>query len=159
MPVPMIEIATVRYLPSFHVALAPFGPEVALKNYLVAGDRLVVATIRVGDPALFTFFGVGVDINRLLVEVPLGDRLRLSVDASAHLWCQPVLEAPKEHPRLLLLSNGESGIGGLLSATARLWVLENVGLQVELGLKSSGCLEGEPLDAGPVVRAGLAFEQ
>jgi hypothetical protein len=70
-----------------------------------------------------------------------------------HVWYQPALRLGS--PSGEVLGSEGLGVGGSLGA--RFFPLEKVGLVLELGYKSSGFVAGEPLAAGILLRAGLAF--
>jgi hypothetical protein len=62
----MIDLGSVRYLPSVHLSLAPFGPEVLLEHLVVRNNQLWTMSMRFGNGPWGRFAGLGLEIDPLL---------------------------------------------------------------------------------------------
>jgi hypothetical protein len=85
-------------------------------------------------------------------------RTRFELDGRIAVWHQPGFSLGGSFERLF-----KAGAGGLATATGR-WHSAGAplfGLPIEVvaevGYKTRGFLEGEPLDRGPVVRLGVGL--
>lgn len=140
---PMLRVGDMRYLPSLHIGMTPFGIETVFENYLRRGETLYLLALRRGDETFHSGWGgIGLSVTPLLL------RERVSVDVALDLWQQPRLRlGGRERPR-------DGGLGG--AATLRLHAPFGTWRTVlELGYKTAGFLEGHVLDAAPIVRVGL----
>lgn len=150
LPLPMIPIGPVRYLPSVHLSLAPFGPETIIRNYLAYGSRTACLSVRSGDRVYYRFWGGGLRCEDVLT------RRNVTVGFDVQVWNQPGLYLGQ-------LSNfrvGRSGTG--LAAVA---IINSdlghrdapLGLAAEVGGKTDGFVQGEALARGLIMRAGVYF--
>lgn len=140
---PALDLGSVRAMPTVHLRLTPFGVEYAGGVLTAWGERVVGAKVRVGDGPWGTFRGLEFSGRRLYLTS------RLRVGAEAGLWRQYDLDASTVDPRwggLAMLRGSFTGSGWPVSAVA------------ELGYKTAGYMPGEDLDAGPVLRIGVAAE-
>ena len=148
----MIDLGSVRYLPSVHLSLAPFGPEVLLEHLVVRNNQLWTMSMRFGNGPWGRFAGLGLEID------PLLSTDRLEVGTRSNFWYQPqvipdeVRSTPESLPREL---------GGRIEATASVrpssdWPVSGV---VTLGYKTEGFVLGEHLDSGPLIELGLRLRR
>ena len=148
---PMIRIGKLKYLPSFHLGLTPFGSEFYFENYFLFKDRILTGYYRQGDKSFNNFYGFGFEGYNLL------NNNFIALNAQVDIWDQPLLELGGE-----TIKETKGGIGGALSATILFKVLKNerpVSIYTQLGFKTAGYLEGERLDEGLIIRLGLSFAE
>lgn len=145
----MLPVGPVGYLPGLRVGFTPFGFEYRVDNYLRFGRRAALIDVRVGDTTFYDGWGgVGVSVRNLY------ERKRASIDANLDLWKQPGLELSGTPAGLKGLGfGGAASVRGYFGLGRRDKCVSAV---VELGYKSAGFLEGHPLDAAPIVTAGVA---
>ena len=153
--VPMLPTGSVRYAPSFHLMLAPFGPEFVMENYLRLPGRSLEVSVRFTDPSVCSAFGAACCVSPAarftIATVPI------TIDAAGAIWYQPVLPDPTDLPILLVADDATEGAGGMAAVSARVGLLPASGLYVELMAKSDGYVEGEPLYGCVLLRGGLAL--
>jgi hypothetical protein len=136
--VPMIRLGALRYLPLARFRLTPFGTEWAIDNSFVKRDRIVEATVRIGHSLDVRTWGIGAR------AVPFRMWRRWTVQGGVDIWRQ-------------------ADMGGAIFATIHHLVprvaraRRPFGVALQGGYKTQGFLPGEPLRAGFVFRAGLAF--
>jgi hypothetical protein len=148
----MIPIGSWRYLPSFHVALSPFGPEYDLENYFVHNNKTYQVTLKWGDRTLYDFWG-GLSV----FVSPLITTLGFNLDAGVDLWTQPELERGGS-----TLKNIGGGLGMAVNFRGYIDIVREkmpLSLVVEAGYKTAGFLEGYPYDSGLFIIAGLALKK
>lgn len=141
MPIPMLDILGSKYLPQFRLGLTPHGTEFYFENHVVTQQNVWYAYVA-ATKDLGSHRG-GAEVR----YVPLTDWLGL--DAALHLWYQPEREGIYERVW-----------GMMASVTPSLRLTDGeykTSLIAQIGLKSRGFIEGEPIAAGPVFRAGLSF--
>jgi hypothetical protein len=146
---PMIELGGVKYLPSFHLGLTPFGSEVYFENYFVHSAKTTELYIRYGIPTFHRSWGLGFYGMNIIESDPF------SFDIGADIWNQPVLSTYDYN-----ISESKGGLGGAISCTTYLKLVETfatVRLMGELEAKTMGYLQGEPLSDALIVRVGLNF--
>ena len=146
---PMLRVGGIEYLPSFRIALAPFGIEYHMENYLRFKDKVVWLDLRVGDQSFYeSWGGVG-----LLVKNFYGTD-RFSFDLRVDVWKQPEIEIGD--PRVY--KGGGLGGGFSIRSHYNLHVSQSpIAAVLELGYKSPGFLEGYALDSSPIVMFGFAL--
>jgi hypothetical protein len=148
-PVPMIPLPHgYGYLPAVGFAMTPYGTEWTTNHYIRAGSRLTKVSVRFGDTGTARAWGIGVRANHVV------GRKRVAVDLGGDIWRQPPLDAPTP--------TAVPATGGLAAATVRLALghaqsAQRVGLLGEVGYKSGGFVPGERLNAGAIVRVGVAL--
>lgn len=158
-PLPTIEWRSVRYLPSFHLSLSPFGPEFLLEHLALHDGRLWRITTRLGDGPHGRFGGAGIAVTNVLRTRRLRTDLRLDV------WYQPTL-LPGEPSRAAAPRSPPASTIDLFALGARTEVSAAVRAAAEwpvfvtgtLGYKTDGFVLGEGLDAGILVEVGLRLE-
>ncbi len=166
-PLPTIEWRSVRYLPSVHLALSPFGPEVVLEHLAVHGTRLWRVSTRLGDGPYGRFGGAGLDVRNVLRTS------RLRTDVRLDVWYQPLrlLSPPVRTTRSRRRPPGRSApesspivdpfaVGGRVEVSASIrptpdWPVFATGT---LGYKTDGFVVGERLDEGVLVEFGLRLD-
>lgn len=148
-PFPMISLGEVKYLPSFHPGLTPFGPELYFENFFTKDNKIFHFYVRSGEPTFHKFWGFG---GR---AVNLVQKKRLSLDSQIDIWKQPpvLLGGPS-------LTESKGGWGGAVLGTVHYRLLGDssfLHLTVKAGYKTAGYLEGERLSEGLIFRAGISF--
>lgn len=146
--IPMIRIGKFKYLPSLRIGLTPYGTEFIQENYIKKGEQLHVVSLRIGESTFHRFWGIGWECLNLL------DRKNFCLDSRIDLWNQPELMLGKEEGYI-----SQSGWGGSAVMTGHLKNIKplGIGMLLELGYKTAGFLEGEPLQKGIVFRIGLTY--
>jgi len=149
---PMLHLGGLRYLPYFRLGLSPFGPEYHSMHLFRAGGRGLALDLRLGDGRFDRTWGVAARTEDAWRRGALG------LDLRAAVWHQPAFALGGTSERAV-----GGGLGGLLAATGR-WrfgnetaALRPSSVVVEVGYKTAGFLEGERLDRGLVLRAGLGM--
>lgn len=145
--IPMLTFGPVKYLPSMHVGLTPFGVETHLENYLIIDEVLYRIVFSRGDETFHSGWGgLGAQISHPFRESDF------SMDVSINLWKQPVLTLGGSW------EDTGGGFGGGVSCRSYFELPTEpipVKAVVELGYKSAGFLEGYPLDASPILLFGF----
>ncbi len=153
-PVPMIQLQDWRLLPNLRVGLSPFCPELYFELFGLYGKQLHYAYIRGGHFGNNHTFGFGWECKRLV-------RAECCVDLGLRFdgWVQPGSSS---------YTVAQNGAGILAPLTARhqqagcnIWlvgsscVYDPIELEITIGWKSTGFMQGEPLAVGPIARIGL----
>jgi hypothetical protein len=146
---PVPEIAGTRILPLAHAGLAPFGIEYYLEALMTRKSRSITVTYRQGDPGSRSFYGMGIEIGTLL------DFPQIAVDLRVEAWRQPELRINVYDPGELGETPEAEALGEGIWATIR--TKSKVGLVATLGYKARGFVQGEGLDEGVILRAGISF--
>ncbi|MFH0895432.1 MAG: hypothetical protein V2A54_13430 [Bacteroidota bacterium] len=150
---PSIRIKNIRYLPSFHYGLTPFGSEFYSDHYLKYKSKLFKLYGRLGDFYFKNFWGAGMAAFNIVKTK------NIFLDAAVDVWNQPSLRLQDEKTKW---RETPSGTGGCLSLTASY----NPNIKripffftAQGGYKTDGFLPGETLSKGFFVRAGLGFRK
>ncbi|MFB6231717.1 MAG: hypothetical protein ABEL04_11235 [Salinibacter sp.] len=158
-PLPMIGGGAVRYLPSVHLSLSPFGSEVLLEHLVEHDGRLWRVSTRLGDGPHGRFGGAGLKVTNVVRTERLRTSLRLD------LWYQPSLLLSGAFRRARPPPNRASGVdpfalGGRaeMSASIRPTAEWPVFVAGTLGYKTDGFVLGEGLDEGLLVEIGLRLD-
>lgn len=139
---PMIPIGNYQYLPALRLALAPYGLEYSLQNYIKTPDNVIQVALKYGNTGGRRSYGLGIDITKIWCYQ------LLSIDGKIDAWIQPKLftaTAARATPKL----------GGALSFVARYRVFDKLELIGQVGYKTTGYLPGEVLKHSPILRAGF----
>lgn len=142
---PMFNIGDYRYLPAGKLALTPYGPEYQLLNYLKTPDHFIQATLRYGNTSGQHSTGITLNISRIWTS----DLLFL--DTTLALWNQPKLLTAKA-------KSNNNRLGFATYLTARYQVVEKIEVMGQIGYKTTGYMQGEPLKASVIGRIGLAMQ-
>jgi hypothetical protein len=136
--IPTLSLGGVHYLPLMRYRLTPFGTEWALVNELAGSIRPTQVELRVGHAPNARPWGLSVRHR----EIPAwGEWL---VDVGVAVWRQPEFGAQVR--------------GRLQRPLVPVWFsTEKAALIVDVGAKGEGYVPGEPLGAGPVIRAGIGL--
>ena len=144
---PVLHVGEMKYLPSFHVGLTPFGIESYLENYLIRDEVLYLFYGRWGENSYHdSWGGIGG-----LISYPFASSA-FSADLKLDLWKQPPLRLGGEEQET------GGGLGGALSLRAYYRVPDvsfPLKVVMELGYKGAGFLEGYPLDRSPLLLFGV----
>lgn len=148
-PVPTIDAGAWRYLPGFRFGLTPFGYEFYLENMAIDSGRVINLTLSAGSADKSTSWSASVSSHHLWRTGGL------TLDGHAALWRQPELQLGIENMAPTFpWTNGALG-----TIMASYQISSGSGLTLEAGYKSKGFVQGEPLDAGGIFRAGIQFEE
>jgi hypothetical protein len=148
-PVWAPAIGGVRWLPIVRYQLTPYGTEWAVMNELDGRIKPTQVEVRFGRAVNATPWGVGIRQRQLTSWRSW--RLDLALD----IWRQPGMANDEiaRGPRL-----GAELSGRVERPLKAHWFgSAPMTLIVDLGVKSSGFVPGEPLRSGVVVRAGLGL--
>jgi hypothetical protein len=150
--VPMLQLGGVRFLPLMRYRLTPLGTEWALVNELGGRLRPTQIELRVGRSFDVRPWGLAVHQR----ELPAWREW--TADLGVAVWRQPrITEAPEDlfPPETRL---GAQFRGRLERPLVPVWFsTERATVIVDVGVKSSGFVPGEPLGAGVVARAGIGL--
>lgn len=154
---PTLEWRSVRYLPSVHLALSPFGPEVLVEHLAAHDGQLWRLTTRLGSGPYGQFGGAGIEVSNVM------QTNRMHTDISLNLWYQPTRllnETVQRARRRLGPTLDPFAIGGRLEVSASLrptpeWPVYATGT---LGYKTNGFLLGEGLHDGLLMEVGLRLD-
>jgi len=139
---PMLPIGDYQYLPGFRLALAPYGPEYQLINYIRGPDYTLQATLRYGNTGGKNSGGLILEMARLwAVDC-------LSVDGRLDMWSQPKLF-------VATADQARRTFGGAASLFVRYRLFNNFEIMGQAGYKTKGYIPGESLRRGPILRAGF----
>jgi hypothetical protein len=147
--IPMISLWKIKYLPSFHLGLSPFGTEYYFDNYLSAQKQWYSFYLRKGDNSFHDFWGMGFKGNKVV------DSRYISVSPSFDFWDQPSIKLGGEE-----ITESKGGLGFAVSGTFNFKITKGqnpFGIYTQLGYKSAGFVEGEMLSDGLILRFGLSF--
>lgn len=141
---PMIPIGDYQYLPGMRLALAPYGPEYQLINYIRGNDYILQATLRYGRTGKKDSMAVVLERSCLWVA---GD---LMFDGRLDIWGQP---------RVLVNYSYQTNrqIGGAISLTGHYRIAGCFEILGQAGYKTSGFMPGESLKRGAILRIGFGF--
>jgi hypothetical protein len=158
-PLPTVEWRSIRYLPSFHLSLSPFGPEFLLEHLAVRDGRFWRISTRLGDGPYGRFGGAGIAVTNVVRTE------RLRTDVRLDVWYQPSLllgnpAATVDFPSPSTSTVDLFAIGGRaeVSASVRPTAQWPVFVTGTLGYKTDGFVLGESLDDGILVELGLRLE-
>ncbi len=156
-PLRALEWRGIRYLPSIHLSLSPFGPEFLLEHLAVHHDRLWRLSTRLGNGPYGRFGGAGLRVSNLVHTD------RLHTDARLDVWYQPTLLFNDSVRRAYRQSDDgidPFALGGRAEISASIrptteWPVFATGT---VGYKTEGFVLGEGLDDGILVEFGLRLE-
>lgn len=139
----MFNIGNYQYLPSLRIVLSPWGPEYQFSNYFKNIDNQVLYLgLRHGSTGKHSSNGCTVKQTNLF------NWRDIYFDGRADLWRQPNINA-------ISAATAKRGYGLAGFATGNYWVKQTLKLFAQLGYKTNGFLQGEPLDSGIIVRVGV----
>jgi hypothetical protein len=150
--VPALSIRGIRYLPLMRYRLTPYGTEWALTNEIAGRVQPTQIEVRIGRTHGATPWGIGVR------DRAFATWREWNVQTSVDVWRQP-----PNGDALRLDLPGALRPGAHVRARAERPVLpvwfaaEPATVVVELGVKSSGFVPGEPLGRGVNLRAGVGL--
>jgi hypothetical protein len=148
---PMLDLWSIRYLPSMRLGLTPFNSELYLENLIVGGERVFNIYLRSGIPLSHWLWGFGVSAHNVVYTE------KLSLDGCIDVWRQPALQLGGPG-----LTTERLGFGESVSATVFYYFTRKnafPGATAEIGYKTLGFLEGEMLNRGFTARIGISFRE
>ncbi len=140
---PMIPVGEYRYLPAMRMALAPYGPEYQLINFVKGLEQSYIATLRYGNTGGRHSSALALDILRLISSD------LLFIDGKAELWHQPKMFAATA-------AVAKGHYGAALSLVARYRIAPKIDIMGQAGYKTTGYMPGEVLKHSPILRIGFA---
>ncbi|MDP1608102.1 MAG: hypothetical protein Q8L98_02170 [Chlamydiales bacterium] len=166
-PVPMFQIGPIEYLPSFRLALTPFGLQGYLENFFLINKIPTYFYVKWGKNGQNIYYGAGLE-NRKLIQWKSG-ALGLRFD----IWHQPrvlfeqglfsvlelqEMEAPVITPPLYPDSVLYEKITGAACSVISSYEPSRLPLKLfmQLGYKTDGYLPGEALRSAPLARGGIS---
>lgn len=140
----------VKWLPSFKMNLAPFGPELKYQNFLKFDRSMIQLDVHHAIGGYVESMGLDLKALNLL----FGEKKKLAIDGVMSLWNQPEFSFKKGD-----LFETFSGFGGSgqVNVSYRILKKRNAYVQGAIGYKSQGYQEGLSLDADLFYRVGFAF--
>jgi hypothetical protein len=151
-PVPVLRIAGVRYLPYVRYRLTPFGTEWAVINELAGRIPPLQIEARFGRSPGATPFGFGVRRENLTTV------REWRIDASGDFWRQPPIDGDSFESVTGALRWGAEIRGRAERPLSRAWFGDApITVIVDLALKTQGFVAGEPLGPGLVARVGIGI--
>ena len=145
----MLKFRNIHYLPSFNIALTPFGSEFYFNNYFKISNHTLKIYGRYGDPTFKRFWGAGASFFNIIKN------RYFYFNSNADIWNQPSLLMSNKNIQFI---KTEKGYGGSVSGTIGISILQNkLNLIMQTGYKTNGFLQGENLSKGFFVRAGIGF--
>ncbi len=147
--IPAVGVAGGRYyLPEVRLVLAPYGPEVSVDNLFSRSGRVWAVSLRRGIETRQAAVGTTLSVRD-------GWRLgRLTLGPFLSMWDQPAMA----HGGATSVRTS-SGLGAAATMTASIdpGTRASFYFWSQLGYKTDGFLEGEPLARGVLLHAGLKF--
>jgi hypothetical protein len=151
-PVPALSLGGVRYLPMLRYRLAPYGPEWSLDNEVSGRLRPTRVEVRAGRAAGARPWGLSVRQRQFTAW------RGFNLDVEAGVWRQPRVTLKAEETPT---TDTATGAHATLRAERPLPALRiggrAVSFVIDLGVKSSGYVPGDPLGAGVVLRGGVGW--
>jgi len=147
-----IKFGKLSYLPSFRFGLTPFGDETFFESFLKKNNRAARIYYRHGNPVFEKFKGAGLETFNFWKFKNRG-----YLDLHFDIWNQPELALGRVEERY----STKGGIGGMVKLNFKIKIGDlksNVLLAGQLGYKTNGYIEGEPLQKGLIFRGGIAYE-
>ena len=141
---PMIPIWKIGYLPAYKAILTPYGLESQIINYLRYDKYSGRILINFGNALHKKFWGIGIDLNL----VPINKYVEIG--GSFYFWNQPELYKDP------MIKKNKSG--ALFNVAARYNVIKSLSLDINIGYKSKGYIQGYMLDKSFIVGAGLSYQ-
>ncbi|MBT4963882.1 MAG: hypothetical protein HOI53_06545 [Francisellaceae bacterium] len=140
---PCIDISGAKYLPAMALYLAPWGPEYHLNNFIKDSyGRNYVFTVRYGKTGDKKGSGLGLKIRKIY-----SNKL-FSLDAGAHVWRQPELDATTA-------ALSKERTGWMLSTTLNYAITKDFHANIQAGYKEKGFVPGETISSGALVKASV----
>lgn len=144
--VPMFNIRGYDYLPTPRLLLAPYGSEFQLQNHIVTPRKQYIrASLRYGSNSYFNSYGIDVLVT------PIYQYKRWNFGGKLFVWRQPDFYAPTARTASNML--GAAAYASAEYKFNKCWY----GLS-ELGYKTQGFIQGEPLGYGWVWRLGVKLK-
>jgi hypothetical protein len=126
----------------FRLNFTPFGTEYQFNNYIKTPCRIVQANLRIGETGHKQTWGVGLTATQLL------NTDLLTIDGKLDVWKQPQLF--KSTAAL-----AKNQLGAAASFIARYKIAPQLDINAQIGYKTSGYLQGEPLRRGVIFKIGF----
>lgn len=143
----MFNIKGHKYLPTPRLLLTPYGPEFKLQNYVVTpGNKLLQINIRYGNNSNIQSYGIDLFIQ------PIWSYKDFTFSNKVYLWYQPKF---LEQNTAIGVSKG-LGIAEFVAIDYKLY--KSFSAFAELGYKTSGYIQGNPLGNSCVWRIGISIK-
>lgn len=142
----MLNIKNYKYLPTPRLLLTPYGPEFQLQNYVVTpSDKLLQINLRYGNNSDIQSYGIDFFMRPIYVyeDLTLYNKL--------YLWYQPKFLTQNTAVGV----KKSLGLAEFLSADYKLY--KAFSAFAELGYKTAGYIQGNPLGNSWVWRLGISL--
>jgi hypothetical protein len=141
----MLQIGDVKYLPATRAVLAPYGLERRLVNHFKIDDKYIQVSLTYGKNVKFKSYAIGVLTNQVLKLE------KISFGTEFAFWSQPkmLISTPLQE---------KSKKGFMLLINSEFDIVKNIKGLISAGYKTAGFVEGTPLKASPMIKAGLRME-
>lgn len=141
MEIPMIRVGEVGYLPAAKLVLTPYGLEKRLVNHIVVGDKYFRTNLSYGKNRQKSY-SISLKTNQIMnFDI-------FSLGTELAFWSQPkMLTKDPLHAAVKK--------GGLASLQAEIPIVNSIKGLVSVGYKTDGFMEGMPLKASTMIRAGM----
>ncbi|MCI5052278.1 MAG: hypothetical protein MRY21_03955 [Simkaniaceae bacterium] len=148
----------VYYLPGFRYALAPYGPERYLENYLSVNGAPIYFYLKTGNADRHRSYGLGLEYPKLFIwqYFSLGGRVDLwkQRQTTTPLTFLQVINYGETNRNIPVKNKTLYGVGMYAIAEAKI-PNTPVGFLLNLGFKTKGYLPGEALKESLILRFGL----
>jgi hypothetical protein len=165
LPVRLIKIGQIEYMPSVRVGLTPFGLQGYIDNFFLTPSNPMYAYLKWGRNGSNTYYGFGIENQHIWNWKNFSFGLRLDAWRQPRvLFQQGTLSAeqiatlsdtsslPPLYPASVL---NKRSLGAAFFAVGT-YVRNQARLFTELGYKSNGYLPGEALRQSPIIRGGIS---
>lgn len=146
--IPMIKIGKASFLPGTRFHTTPFGSEYYLDGYLKMNEKAFLAYARIGDGVFADFWGLGVDVDNLIVSE------HFIVGGGIDFWRQPSI-TNEETAKNTDLRNGFNMKANFTIPLKSLIGSNLTDLKFKIGYKTEGFLMGEILGEDIYANIGL----
>lgn len=140
----------VKWLPSFKMNLAPFGPQLSYQNFLKFNRSMIEFDFHHAVGGFVESMGIDLKALNLL----FGEKKKLALDGIMSFWNQPEFTFRKDNVFETFQGFGASG---QINLSYRILKKRNAYVQGALGYKSKGYKEGLSLDSDFIFKIGVAF--
>ena len=146
-----LRFGKIRYLPSFIVGLTPFGDEIYFESFFKKEYKALRFYYRHGNPVFEKSNGFGFETFNAF---NFSEKIKL--DFQVDIWSQPELQLGGE-----TIQPSTKGLGNLMKVNFQIRLFNEsrpLYLSGQIGYKTDGFIEGEPLGRGIILRGGFAYD-
>jgi hypothetical protein len=154
---PMMKISKLRYLPSFRLALAPYGMEYYFENFLSYKNRPIYAYLRYGK-FLRNNYGLGIEMPKLIMSksYDLGFKVDIFNQSKIYFKASDLdFDGINFYYSERDLRKKVLGISASVFYQKRF--KENLAFYIQAGYKTKGFVQSEDLRDSIIARIGLTI--